>query len=545
VAANAKQREAEKRQAQQSTQLVKLLQDAKAYVTVKSPLEKCPVCEQRVDPVKLQRRLSERINSMQGLATLVKAAETAKRQVDTKKSHADQARKHFCQHAKTLGNTLKSFRLPEAVQQRVNWNAFPTLLSHLECSDDIEKQGRQLVSIVASFRRDLQTRRASDQKSLHQHNAIKGFVKTLEQNDIDAKRLERLSRALKATLEIVSQQRKDYVEGVLKSISKEVTKLYAKLHPTEGIGNIRFYLKPNVMGSLEIDGQFHATTELPPQAYYSESHLDTLGICVFLALSNRFKTDNTLLILDDVLTSVDSSHLDRFMTLLHDQALNFNQLIITTHYRPWRDRYRWAKGPAANTQVVELGPWTLQNGVQTGEFLTALEELKQALGERRFDRQVIASKAGIVLESLLDFLTLKYRCKVPRNARNEHTLGDLAIGIDSKLGKELRTRRLLGSGGDKADISLKPLIDASTAQPWIRNAVGCHFNILGSDATDKDVRGFCESVVALATELVCASCKMLPTRRPSGSYWECKCGNLELYPLIYPGADPRTVDDEG
>ena len=307
---------------------------------------------------------------------------------------------------------------------------------------------------------------------------------------------------------------------------------------------MKFFLKPNTIGSLEFDAQFQDVVKLPPQAYYSESHLDTFGICVFLALTKYFRTDNTVVILDDVLTSVDSQHLDRFMALLHDQARQFGQVIVTTHYRPWRDRYRWARGSVANTQVIELGPWSLESGLQTGEFLTAVDELKAALSTPRFDRQVTASKAGIVLESLLDFITLKYRCAIPRNARNEYTLGDLVGGIDTKLGKELRCRKPTIAGGPKTDVLLKPVFDAATESQWIRNSVGCHFNTVDSEVCDSEVKDFGRAVINLSAHLICDGCKTLPTRRPAGLFWQCKCGQLEVYPLVYPGADLRTVDDE-
>jgi hypothetical protein len=157
---------------------------------------------------------------------------------------------------------------------------------------------------------------------------------------------------------------------------------------------------------------------------------------------------------------------------------------------------------------------------------------------------VVASKAGIVLESLLDFLTLKYRCSVPRNARNEYSLGDLASGIDAKLAKTLCCRFPSGSNDEKVEFALKPLIDAATSAHWIRNCVGCHLHELGSEISDSDVRVFGQGVIALADGLICTSCGALPSRRPSGSHWQCTCGNLELHPLVKPGADPRTVADE-
>lgn len=194
------------------------------------------------------------------------------------------------------------------------------------------------------------------------------------------------------------------------------------------------------------------------------------------------------------------------MSLLHEQAVHFNQVVVTTHYRPWRDQYRWAKGATANTHVIELGPWTLANGLNVGSFTTAFDELKTIVAGPLSDRQAAASKAGIVLESLLDFLTLKYRCKVPRNAQNEYTLGDLAAGIDSKLAGALKVRRSGSKGAPKVETGLKSLVDEATSATWVRNSVGCHFSPLGSEVADADVVAFCKSMVKLTRELVCPFC---------------------------------------
>jgi hypothetical protein len=425
----------------------------------------------------------------------------------------------------------------------VEWNSYGDLFAEADVSEAIDERARQMLTAVTACRTPLQAAKEDDQRSLNLHNAIMGHVEILREKQGQAKAQETLVNSLRMILEIVSKERKDYVESILVGVSDEVERLYGKLHPGEGIGGIKFYLKPNAIGSLEFDAHFESVAGLPPQAYYSESHLDTLGICVFLALSKLFKTNNTIVILDDVLTSVDGDHLDRFMALLHEEAVHFRQTIVTTHYRPWRDRYRWAKGPSANTQVIELGPWSLQTGLQVFHFLTAAEELRKLAGETQLDRQAVASKAGIVLESLLDFITLKYHCAVPRNARNEYTLGDLVKSVDSKLSKELRCC-IPEPDGTKKSIPLRPLLDTATKTSWIRNTVGCHFSPLGSEITDQDVRDFAANVLVLADHLICPSCRTLPTRRPSGSCWECSCRSRELHPLIYPGADPGSVDDE-
>jgi hypothetical protein len=484
------------------------------------------------------------MSEMTELSTAMTTVSKVKRNVESKEVVVAQRRKDMLQQVSELAKILRPCSLSEVRTLNISWPEFQELLITPDVTEKLENKAREFWKMAKPCWTPLRERMETDRKSIHQRNAIKGHLETHTEQLKLSREYHALAQKLQRMLEIVSEERKGYVEGILDAISVEVERLYTALHPGEGIGKIRFYLKRTTIGSLEIDGHFQNVPGVLPQAYYSESHLDTLGICVFLALAKHFRTEDTIVVLDDVVTSVDGPHLDRFVALLHSEAKHFNQVIVMTHYRPWRDRYRWAKGPAAKTQVIELGPWTLQSGLQTVHFLTAIEELKKAVEKREFDRQAVASKAGIVLESMLDFITIRYRCSVPRNARNEYTLGDLASGVDSKLSKVLCCRKPPRPGLAKSDVSIKSLIDSATEAQWVRNCVGCHFHELGSEVSDTDVRGFAQSVLALADAMICESCGALPARRPSGSYWQCTCGELELHPLVYPGAEPGTIADE-
>lgn len=542
--AEGEQKKIEAKQSQRNVALLGLLQDAKKYVGGHKDPALCPVCEQGVKPDDLLTRLDARIGEMNELSASATAVTTAKRGVEGKESIAAQARKEFCQRAKTLGTLLKASSLKEVTDLKIEWANYEDLLAHEQSSEALEAKARELWTAMLSCKQPLATRKLADQKSINQRNAVKGHHDTHTEKLKTAASFAALSQKLNKALTIVSQQRKAYVEGVLLAISGEVEKLYTKLHPGEGIGKIRFYLKPNAIGSLEFDAQFQTAPEIPPQAYYSESHLDTLGICVFLALAKHFMTDNTIVVLDDVVTSVDGPHLDRFMRLLHDEAANFNQVIVTTHYRPWKDRYRTARGPAAKTQVIELRLWSLQWGVQSDEAVTAIKELRTCLTAAKMDRQAVASKAGIQLESILDFLTFLYGCKMPRQDDPNYTLGALAMGIDSKLGKLLKTMRPGVAGQPKIETMLKALIDELTSKAWIRNKAGCHFNNLGSEITDAEIKEFGTKVLALADALICADCEAFPTSKPSGSFWQCGCGKVELHPLIQPGTPVAALNQE-
>jgi hypothetical protein len=101
---------------------------------------------------------------------------------------------------------------------------------------------------------------------------------TNAQKELDAL-LPRLIRAL----EIVEAERKDFTDAVLSKIAEQVGVLYEAVHPGEGLSKISLQLDPKKRASLEIGASF-CGQNTRPQAYFSDSHLDTLGLCVFLAL---------------------------------------------------------------------------------------------------------------------------------------------------------------------------------------------------------------------------------------------------------------------
>jgi energy-coupling factor transporter ATP-binding protein EcfA2 len=532
----------EQKQPARSTALVSLLRSAKDHVARHHASSTCPVCEQGVNTDALLARLSVRIGEMAELVTVSSKVADAKQAKDRKTAIADQARTSLIQKIEKLGLLLKQTSFTEVSALGIDWPSYGDFFAGASESTARESAARMLWAAASPCRQSLSLRKRKEEKSLSLHNAIKGHYETHTKKLAAAEAHEALSGRLSAALEIVLQRRKGYVEEILHSISSEVERLYTALHPGEGIGKVRFYLKPNAIGSLEFDAEFQGESALPPQAYYSESHLDTLGVCVFLALARHFMTDNTVVILDDVVTSADGPHLDRFMKLLHEEAPHLNQVIVTTHFRTWRDRYRNARGPAANTQVIELRMWSIDWGIQSDEAVTAIKELRTCLTAKKMDRQAVASKAGIQLESILDFLTFQYSCKMPRQADPNYTLGALAAGIDGKLGKLLKSVRSDASE-PKIETSLKVLIDDATSKNWIRNRAGCHFSNLGSEISDLEVKEFGDKVLALAEALICPKCEIFPQIKPSGSFWQCGCGSVELHPLVQPGAPISSVKE--
>jgi energy-coupling factor transporter ATP-binding protein EcfA2 len=516
--------------------LISILQQTDNYIKQNMTATACPVCEQGIDAKNLQNRIIQRLNSMRDAVRLKSQVDAAKRDVAGKVAIVRQCKVSLIDSIKKLSKTVSDNGYVKRIG--VDWSVF---LTEAKTEDMIQDEqvlelATKAIFLIERYQQEIQASHSASQKSLHQLNAIKGHFATVIEKHTAVLSLNKTLSCLSGMLDIVEKTRKGHVEGVLSAISQNVEDLYLKVHPDEGLGGIRFYLNPQYQHSLEFDGRFQLATKIPPQAYYSESHLDTLGICVFLALAKYFNDGNTVVVLDDVITSVDQAHMERFMNLLHDESGNFNQLIITTHYRPWRDRYRYARGPTGNIDLIELLHWSLPRGIRHAKTRLSIDELQGFMRQEPLDRQVVSSKAGILLESLLDHIALLYECKVARKTDPQYTLGELTDSIGKRLRKALKSQFISADGSSIiSEVTLEPLlIKISGLASWIRNQVGCHWNITGLSISDVDVLALANNTVELANALVCENCGQLPLKDKTGSYFECQCGRKRLHPLNDP-----------
>ena len=111
--------------------------------------------------------------------------------------------------------------------------------------------------------------------------------------------------------------------------------------------------------TLEVD--FYGRGKFPPLALHSEGHQDTMGLCLYLALSERLtKNLIDLTILDDVVMSVDASHRRNVCELL---ATKFpgRQFLITTHDKTWA-RQLMSAAVVSRQNSIEFSRWTIETG---------------------------------------------------------------------------------------------------------------------------------------------------------------------------------------
>ncbi len=132
------------------------------------------------------------------------------------------------------------------------------------------------------------------------------------------------------------KSRDDVLEDVYKSIENRFIEFYSFMHD-EDEANFKTEFKHN-KSSFEIDVDFYGRGMNPPHSLHSEGHQDSMGVCLFLALNEQLSIPFlNLIVLDDVIMSVDSQHRQKFCKLLN-KYFKETQLVITTHDQVWANQ---------------------------------------------------------------------------------------------------------------------------------------------------------------------------------------------------------------
>lgn len=509
--------------ASDAADMVNVLESVQAYLQRHPNPEACPVCQSAEKAQGLSERLQERIAGFQALREASQKLRSAQAQVERAKQHGEILAAQAHEKAEQFGKVRAGHRWPAGIDvpepPAAAIDELPAWLAATE--------GLPLV-----WRSALAQRQAQAQN----HSALQGAVRNYAESMQTQRELDAVLPRLQRTLDIVVEERKRYTDKMLADIADEVGRLYERVHPKEGSSKISLQLDAKKRASLAINTTFHGTVA-PPTAYFSDSHMDTLGLCVFLANAKLNEPRATILVLDDVLGSVDEPHVERLIDLLIEECQGFRHCLIATHYLPWRNKHRWRMLRDGKCQFIELGKWTRDNGVSQIGSLDHIDQLHDLLTQAAPDAQSICGKAGTVLEALLKFFAITYGLRLPYRTDAQYTLGELLDAIDGKLRKALRVEvaepAAGGAGTTYRSVPLEPLLDQLKRIAQLRNAVGAHFNELSFDLLDSDAINFGRCVHDVA-EALTDSQSGWPQSKASGSHWATKNDSRRLHPLTRP-----------
>jgi len=315
------------------------------------------------------------------------------------------------------------------------------------------------------------------------------------------------------------QARKDTVQTIVVGIADEANRIYRELHPNEKVGPISLSVPARGQGSVDMHGEFFGRKS-DARVYFSESHLDTLGVALFLALRKKQAQADPgfkLLVLDDVFHSVDSNHRHRAARLIIREFKD-HQFIITTHDPIWFTLLQEAVNDIRiREQVIfrRIADWTLERGPAWGEhdaeyaFLTSTEVDKALPAD-------IAARAGRLLEEMLKPLCDQLRIAVPFRYQRRVELG--------AIWPPFKKAALEHNGFSEKHRELILEIDTTD---WVRNETGAHSNLSPAPTTAPEAKRFAAAVVKLYLATRSSGCGRFiqEVDAPKGD-WNCKCGTI-------------------
>jgi len=312
---------------------------------------------------------------------------------------------------------------------------------------------------------------------------------------------------------IAEKGRKNAVQKLLNAVVDIADQYFQQIHPGEQIGKPELIIPERGSGSIELTGQFHSTSG-DPRGHYSEGHVDSLGLCLFLAirrLSHTQRPELSLLVLDDIMHSVDANHRQNTANLIFKEFSD-HQIIITTHDPLWFEYLKIAsKKGGHNFAQKRISMWTLETGPIWGDHLSNYEWLIS--NEEKYAKPADkVNKAGLLLEEMLQNICNNLTISVPFKIKGDYTIDPLWNSFYSVAKKNKGFLAV-------SEKCLQNIDDLRNLRNW----VGAHWNEWAQSLTAFEAEAFVNSVIELRNYIYCDTCNQFIIRISElEGVWACK-----------------------
>ena len=492
----------------------------------------CPICKKTVDTELLLKSLTDELEE------ITKVLKERNQITQDAKSLNSKVPSHQTILGNLLEDEVKKMFLTTSMSKMLT-NISSLLSQHKEVLTKIQ-QSPEAVSIPSLINnlqnleknvKETQQRIAQREKELSETDEEKKFYQNVHKlkkmyNDYSRhKELNRLIDIYNRQIDSLDKIYQDFeyterksVQKVLKTISSDVNDFFRFLHPDDNFDEVE--LIPTEGRGIEFKLKYHGEEISPPMKILSEAHLNSLGICLFLASANHFNKANRFLVLDDVVTSFDTGH-RRPLARLMSEKFSDTQFLLFTHDELWFDILK-TDLPSGKWLFKELMKWTKDNGLDIKDSpITLKERIRNSLDAN--DIQGGTNKCRILIEEIL-----KEKCE---------NLG--VKGLEFRIGSKNDQREAselvnaltsyLKDNETLRDKQSKKSFNHLRASQLITN-MGSHHKTLETTSLSRgDIETVLRDIDEFECLFVCTNCNTVPNVKysPRNSQMkQCKCGNL-------------------
>jgi DNA repair exonuclease SbcCD ATPase subunit len=488
--------------------LIEILKTSKKILTEKS--ETCPICENEIDGKELVEKIDERLTGLEilkqnhdelkkSINDLYKLIELDKRNLESLIEELEifEELNDFNDIANTkkdsVENLLKNINQESLIKEKIQLKDYETLKSSLEeFLKDLTDQKEKLEEELKPSEKDEKITEICESLS-----KIKDYLSDL--ND-----LNELISQLESKLKIVdkmhaafSKIRKEKIQEVYGTIEKDVQDFYSIIHPNELYDKIKIDIDHSRRASTNLKMTIFGKEDQDPRALSSEGHLDSLGLCIFLALFKNFNKEFPLLVLDDVVSTMDSRHREHVCKLLFEK-FGDKQFIITTHDGIWFDQLKAAQrayGLAGKFQNIQIIGWDLENGPVIDKYTPRWNRIQKKIKER--DTHCAGNEGRRYLEWLLKEICTNSKTKIPLKPSGRYEINDLFDPAQTRMIELIK------------DPNLKKELESSFDELKTTMIMGnllSHENLMAGNVSIDEVESFCNSIHKIHEFMLCDEC---------------------------------------
>lgn len=414
-------------------QLIRLGRDA-----VEPDEQQCPLCLKPWESDELEEHLDERLEKA---AELEEALDKLESQNDTVQQHLTDARVIAESLLEILYGVdrFEEEPLENFVTTLSTWEDQydGDLLSSPPKEDLTDEERRELLKPQASetLLENISTHIQSGPKldaledAWQTLSAAENRYEEMIEASYEASSKRKIANDMKTVHQTFIDARDDVLSQIYTEIEDQFEHYYTLIHDDEDEFSIG--LNPTETG-LDVEVDFYEQGQYPPHALHSEGHQDSMGICLYLALCDwlQEQEDLPLIMLDDVVMSIDAAHRRPLAKLLGSEISDEYQLIIATHDDLWHRHLR-SSGVVSSSNAVQFSGWSIDSGPKTLDRPEMEWESIEAELESG-NTSIAAHQTRRMAEWYLREACDRLDGKVPFKSDSRWTLGDFKNGTVSR-----------------------------------------------------------------------------------------------------------------
>ncbi len=500
---------------------------------------RCPLCGKAWPEGKLEKHLKSHLNQAK---SATKFNDEIKRKVKKIQDRADK--------------TLESLGKVKIATQKVNleieynnltiWekklNKFNTQLSSVtkEYLGTKEKDIailfspvnlNDILSLIHSTAKKKFPESSPEQNAWDTLTRLEENLKSLEKEEQAHNLAIRTERKSKILHDSFLEARDKILGELYEDIKTRFINLYKQLHGSDEEAFAAIIEPDGARLNIEVD--FHGRGTFPPHALHSEGHQDSMGICLFLALAEKLtQGEIDLIILDDVVMSVDSNHRRELCTVLANSFPD-RQFLITTHDKTWANQLK-SEGVVPHQNTIEFYNWQ----IETGPHVNYEAEMWQKIEEdvKNNDIPSAASRLRRGSEEYFSLVADHLHAEVRYKLNGRWDLGDFQFATTRQyknlIDKAIKAANSWGKAEEVEKLKefksiRKQIVSRTYQEQWATNA-NVHFNNW-ANFVENDFRPLIDAYQDLFNLFSCIKCGSLihlTTKGLKPVNVKCRCGEI-------------------